>query len=207
MAAVNLNEDVLKYIHRYVRGGFEVGQEPPGGIKETYVDRSVSLTRLWTLTGRARCRRCFNRRRGRKKTQSLSCKTRWPKVTDCDRLDNAFTALRRRGIVALHKAGNDQSDGHDIFRYTCSRANDRNSIIGYCFYHLQDLERAIDGGGLYISFGPTDPKMEEVEGAKIGRSVKQELGRAGLEVIWDETFAKRIFIKKFEWRRRQSPPG
>src|SRR5262245_1953095 len=35
----------------------------------------------------------------------------WPKVTDYDRLERAFTMLEGQGIIALHRAGFDQSDG------------------------------------------------------------------------------------------------
>ena len=35
----------------------------------------------------------------------------WPPVTDCNRLDAAFNALRGMGIIALHNAGYTLSDG------------------------------------------------------------------------------------------------
>src|SRR5262249_28094424 len=38
-------------------------------------------------------------------------KASWPPVTDCDRLDRAFEAIRKRGLIALQNAGYTQSDG------------------------------------------------------------------------------------------------
>lgn len=37
----------------------------------------------------------------------------WPAVTDCDRLDAAFNAMRARGVIALQNAGYTQSDGFE----------------------------------------------------------------------------------------------
>lgn len=129
-------------------------------------------------------------------------KKEWPKITDCDRLDTAFAALQKRGILALHNAGYTQSDGYDDFLAALARHPNKSSIVGYCFYHGQDVERAIQGGGLYFAFGPVDPKAEENEGPKIGSTVRDELERAGLHVDWDGTFAKRMSVPKFLWQRR-----
>jgi hypothetical protein len=35
----------------------------------------------------------------------------WPEVTNCDRLDRVFEALRGRGILARHRCGFTQQDG------------------------------------------------------------------------------------------------
>ena len=40
-------------------------------------------------------------------------KKSWPKVTDWDRLDAAFAAINKRGVIAMHNAGYTQSDGRD----------------------------------------------------------------------------------------------
>jgi hypothetical protein len=129
-------------------------------------------------------------------------KKAWPEITDCDRLDTAFSALEKRGILALHNTGLTQSDGHDDFREALARHPNKPAIVGYCFYHGQDVERAIHGGGLYLAFGPVDPKEEQKEGPKIGLIVREELERAGLQVQWDGTFGKRIHVPKFLWQRR-----
>jgi hypothetical protein len=129
-------------------------------------------------------------------------KNAWPKTTDCDRLDAAFTALEKRGLIALHNAGLTQSDGFDDFREVHARHPKKSSIIGYCFYHGQDLERAVRGGGLYLAFGPVDPKDEQKEGPRVGNIIREELERTGLHVDWDGTFAQRIYVPKFVWQRR-----
>jgi hypothetical protein len=129
-------------------------------------------------------------------------KTTWPAMTDCDRLDGAFAALNARGIIALQNAGYTQSDGYDEIRERYGAHSDRNTVIGYCFYHGQDLARAVHGEGLYLAFGPMDAKKEGTEGPRIGAMIVEELARAGFAVTWDGTFAQRIHIPAIDWKRR-----
>jgi len=129
-------------------------------------------------------------------------KASWPKVTDCDRLDSVFEALNQRGIVALQNAGYTQSDGYDDCGQVYEEHPDKDSIIGYCFYQGQDLERAVAGEGLYLAFGPIVPKEEETRGLEVGRIIVEELQRFGFQSNWDGTFKTRIFIPNLDWKRR-----
>jgi predicted DNA-binding WGR domain protein len=130
-------------------------------------------------------------------------KLTWPTTTDNDRLRVAFYALAKLGIVTLEDRGSTQSDGYEEFLEDL-RANPRQDRIkGYCFYHRQDVDRALDGGGLYLAFGPRpDTKNEQADGAAIGVLVVDELRRAGLDPRWDGTFAQRIHLATFDWKRR-----
>jgi hypothetical protein len=129
-------------------------------------------------------------------------KAAWPEITDCDRLNRAFERLAFEGIICLHNAGYTQSDGFDDFRESYRSHPERGRIRGYCFYHGQDTERAVEGGGLFLAFGPADPKQEEIEGPVVGRLITTALGAEGLHSEWDGTFAKRIFIPQFIWQKR-----
>jgi hypothetical protein len=129
-------------------------------------------------------------------------KKQWPAVTDCDRLDKAFAAINNRGVITLQNAGYTQSDGYDDFREAYDHHANKSNVIGYCFYHGQDLERAVRGGGLFLAFGPTDPAAEETQGPHVGNIVREELERVGLEVVWDGTFANRMHIPHLVWRKR-----
>ena len=135
-------------------------------------------------------------------TKWESQKTTWPAVTDCDRLDSAFVAIGKHAIIALHNAGYTQNDGYELFLDAYDSISPKSSIIGYCYYHGQDLERAVRGEGLYIAFGPVDPSEEESKGPKIGNFVRDELIRAGLNVDWNGTFASRIYLPSLAWQRR-----
>ncbi len=129
-------------------------------------------------------------------------KKTWPAVTDYDRLNAAFDRLSNCGIIALHNAGYTQSDGHDDFVAEYSSHEDKSSVVGYCFYHRQDLERAVRGGGLFVAFGPVHPNDEATKGPLVGKIIRDELERAGLAVEWDGTFQQRIYLPKFVWQRR-----
>ena len=138
-------------------------------------------------------------------SQWQSDQTGWADVTDCDRLDQAFVKLNERGVIAMHNAGMTQSDGHDDFREIYENHPNKNELLGYCYYHGQDLERVVRGGPLFFSFGPCDPKLEETEGPKIGQLIAEQLTDAGLIVEWDGTFDKRMSVPKFHWQRRAAP--
>lgn len=126
----------------------------------------------------------------------------WPAVTDCDCLDEAFLAINSRGVIALQNTGYTQSDGYDDFVEALHEAPDEAAVLGYCFYHGQDLARAVRGGGLYLAFGPTEPEDEATKGPVVGRIIQEELSRAGLPVEWDGGFSTRICIPRIKWQRR-----
>jgi hypothetical protein len=185
-----LNADVLHEIDGLVRGGFEERARiieilceemyAPGELDEADVIAAVDAA--------------F--------TALAQDKATWPATTDCDRLDGVFAALNARGIIALQNAGYTQSDGYDDIRESYRGHSDRDTVIGYCFYHGQDLERAVQGEGLYLAFGPMDAKKEETEGPRIGAVIVEELTRAGFAVKWNGSFAQRICIPAIDWKRR-----
>ena len=130
----------------------------------------------------------------------------WPAVTDCDRLDEAFLALSSQGIIALQNAGFTQSDGYSDFQEALQNTPDPDEVVGYCFYHSQDLEVAVRGYGLHLAFGPAHPKDEASRGVAVGRIIRQELAAVGLPVQWDGTFSSRILIPRLVWQRRWDAP-
>jgi hypothetical protein len=128
----------------------------------------------------------------------------WPAVTDCDRLDTAFTASDSRGVLCLHNAGYTMSDGHAEAGELLSQRRER-PYFGYAFYHGQDVERALDGGGLMLAFDHVDGDVPDK--AKVGAVLKEELERAGFVLEWDGTSEQRINIPKFDWKRRYRATG
>ncbi len=126
----------------------------------------------------------------------------WPAETDCDRLDAVFLALNQNGIIALQNAGYTQNEGYDDTLAVYDEVADKGQVHGYCFYHGQDLERAVDGMGLYLSFGPIDPEHEATQGPGIGRTIVEELHRHGFSTQWDGTFEQRILVSPLDWKKR-----
>ena len=125
----------------------------------------------------------------------------WPDTTDCDRLDQAFAKLNSRGIIALHNAGYTMSDGlGDVSEVLDERG--RAGINGYCFYHAQDLERAVEGGGLMIAFGAFDD--DKLKKTKIGHLVKDVLHESGFTVEWNGDPESRLNLPEIDWKRRRA---
>ena len=88
------------------------------------------------------------------------------------------------------------------FREALAQAPDKTKVAGYCFYHWQDVERAVAGDGLHLAFGPTDAKDEETHGVEVGNIVTAALKEAGLQATWNGSFNTRIFLPDFDWKRR-----
>jgi len=124
----------------------------------------------------------------------------WPETTDCDRLDSAFAALERGGIVMRQNfsccgtcGSSEIWDEVKVFEAAGGRA------YGYAFYHQQDTERAAEGGGIFLNYGACEDGEEPA--IATGRAIVAELERHGLETDWDGTWDKRIGVK-LDWKRR-----
>jgi hypothetical protein len=126
---------------------------------------------------------------------------KWPKVTDCDRLDRVFQALEKRGVVTDDDAGFTQSDGFEsVSELYEDEGGKKSAFVGYCFCTWQDRDAAIEGGGLMLAYGHfTDHAKKGVE---IGQIVREECARAGFKVEWNGNISTRIFLKDFRWQKR-----
>ena len=129
-------------------------------------------------------------------------KLTYPTPTDCDRLDDAFRLMNESGVVAIQNAGYTQSDGFEDVSEVYNQHPNKESVLGYCFYHGQDLERAVNGDGLYFAFGPVNPADEQTVGVDVGNVVREALENSGLPVEWDGTFENRLRIPKLKWQKR-----
>jgi uncharacterized protein DUF6891 len=127
----------------------------------------------------------------------------WPKETDCDRLRQVFDILNENGILALEDLGWTHSDGYHEIHERHEGLSDKEAITGFCFFHEQDVEGAVQQGNLFLSFGGIDPELEESDGPAVGKITVDELQRAGFQVKWNGTFDKRIEISNFDWKRRR----
>lgn len=115
------------------------------------------------------------------------------------KLASAFQKLNERGIVALHCAGYVQSDGFDdCNEIAAGMDEDGETVIGCCFYTLQDLEHVLDEDTtkLRISFGNYSDKPTAVE---IGKMIVEELEEAGFVTEWKQSANEKIAIKDMIW--------
>jgi len=127
----------------------------------------------------------------------------WPAVTDCDRLEAAFAELEKGGILCRQdfaccgKCG--CADMAVLIRQEQERGRE---VIGYTFYHVQDTERVMEDGLLYLSYGSVLPCEEAY--VAVGHKVASALRAQGLKVEWDGTLQRRIAIK-LDWKHRLGP--
>jgi hypothetical protein len=131
--------------------------------------------------------------------KKLAAEKTWPTETDCDRLASAFETLNASGIIALHNAGVTQSDGlSDVGEELHQRG--RVGVKGHRFYHWQDVERAVEGLGLFPAFGDLDD--DKVMKAEIGKTIKQVLEGHALKVEWNGSTDTRLCIPVLDWKNR-----
>lgn len=126
----------------------------------------------------------------------------WEKPTDTEKLIEAFDELCKKNIIALHNAGYTTSDGeYEVVEV--ERRLRENQVIsdGYCFYHEQDLARAIslENPSLYIAFQKVNNSDDKVT-LRIGQEVVKVLTDTGFEVEWNEDVSSKILIPNFRWQ-------
>lgn len=123
----------------------------------------------------------------------------WPAVTDYDRLHAVFYTLHEKGICALHNTGMTMSDGfEDVSEAVANAPPDH--YHAYCFYHGQDVERAVNGRGLMLAFGSLDDDQNHALAA--ARVIVTDLQHAGFDVVWDGSFKSRISLPAMDWKKR-----
>lgn len=133
----------------------------------------------------------------------------FPKITACDRLDVAFAALRNLGFIAMQAAGGSLEEGMSLVEAAWSQAEEQEELWAFVFFHLEDVEKALDFGRMHLAFGVIPPaaeaKGEHVTAEVAGDIVLEALHEVGLETIWDGTASKRIQIQ-MTWQRRCPGP-
>ena len=126
---------------------------------------------------------------------------RWPKVTDNDRLDAAFAELESRGILARQNYWCCGTCGCAAIDDEMAKLRRRKRPArGYAFFHNQDTECAVLGGGLYLNYGADS--LDDVERVQIGKEIAKVLRSHKFRVIWNGELDTRILVR-FKWARRR----
>src|SRR6187402_2830428 len=126
----------------------------------------------------------------------------WKKPTDTEKLIKAFDDLRKTNIIALHNAGYTTSEGEEEVAEV-ELALRKKGIVsdGYCFYHEQDLARALEKENslLAIAFQKVENSDDEIT-VGIGEKIVAILKKNNFEVEWDRTANQKILIPNFKWQ-------
>ncbi len=179
----------LEYIARYVRYGFYRPDEIEQIVGEDLFSNKIP---------RKRFRELVKAEGARQREEQKS----WPAVTDCDRLDRAFATLEASGILALHNAGYTPSECiAEMSEQYYAAGGAQSAIVGYCFYHRQDMDHALEYHKLGLAFG--DINGGDGPAVKIGNRVRSALEADGLRVAWTGSSERKIDVIDFRWLRRR----
>ncbi|MDQ8205780.1 hypothetical protein [Pelagicoccus sp. SDUM812003] len=124
----------------------------------------------------------------------------WPKVTDTDRLDLAFQQLEELGIVCRQNFSCCGTCGSGEIWDEIEAQEKKKKVRGYIFYHMQDTESAVEGGGLYLNYGSTEEGEEPA--LSVARTVVETIEKNGLKTNWDGTWGMRIGVT-LDWKKRR----
>ena len=186
-------EQIDEYVRRDVYGGFRTDEEIVESTVEVLTDDFEPAAIRPLVVQRTR----------HHLAQYAADAAAWPEVTDCDRLDRAFAELEARGIVCRQDfscCGNCGSA--EIGEEMAEVEKHGIKVRGYAFYHMQDTERATEGGGLYLNYGATEDG--EAAAIQIANELCDALRAGGLTVDWDGSSRRRIGVK-LDWKKRRTP--
>ena len=180
-----INQHILDAIKVHVWGGFETADDVQDLISDLLEDGADEDMLRASVASE------FMKKAQAEKT--------WPQITDVDRLEGVFQTLKNGGILCLHNAGYTISDGHEDANEALSEYS-KDQFFGYCFYHGQDLERAVTSGDLMLAYDHVQGDVPEK--IEVAQAIRRELEKAGFIIDWDGTANQRIKIPKFDWKRR-----
>ena len=126
----------------------------------------------------------------------------WKHPTDFERLANAFDELIKEGIICLHKAGYTRSDGEEDCMEVIEKLKQSGiQVRGFCYYHTQDLMRAVDpeSCNLWLGFGSST--HNDGEAIVVAKDIIQKLNEHGFETSWAGTVDQRIKIRHIDWKK------
>lgn len=126
----------------------------------------------------------------------------WQSPTETERLITAFDDLAAtHKITALHYAGYTMDDGeYEVVEIERTLIENGEKSEGYCFYHGQDLERAVRGEGLLIAFQKIDNVSDSVS-KEVAKKIVEVLEQHGLRTEWNGKADARILLSDFKWQR------
>ena len=187
----DLLDDVRDQVRRDVAAAFE----PPEVILESAIDvfaGEIDAARL-----EAHARRCLDE----ELAAHAEAQAQWPAPTDCERLDAAFAALERQGVVTRQNFSCCGSCGALEIRTEMKNEEARGArVSGYAFYHAQDTESAVHGYGLCLNYGAREDG--KAAALAVGRQICEELERHGLTADWNGSWDRRIEVP-IDWKRRR----
>lgn len=116
-------------------------------------------------------------------------------------LEEAFSKISQKDIVAIHNCGYDIDEGiADSFELYVHLLNNKQNPIGFCFYTFEDIEECIFENKLRLTFSSF--KEDEKLSLEIGNIIFDILQSFNLNIKWDNTINGEIIIEDFKWDKK-----
>jgi hypothetical protein len=184
----SLKTEIADEINAFIKSGFFDKEETFENIQDMFYNET--LDESW-----------IKQEIDKQYEQRLAEQKTWQPVTDFDRLAAVFDKLNSSGIIALHNAGYTRQDGEsDTGEIHAELEKEGIETRGYCFYHTQDMDRAIDGGNLLLAFG--DFMENDKLGTDIGKEIVAALQEKGFKTQWNGSIENRIEVVGLKWQKR-----
>jgi len=182
-----LIEEVNYEISVLIDSGFYNSNEVLEIIEEQFMDEEISLLEIENIISD-------------KYNEKIAKEKKWERPTDFDRLKTSFIQLNKNNILAIHNAGYTVSEGVEDSVEVFHHLKTKDIVPeGFCFYHFQDIERAIESKLLNIAFG--DFESSEKKALEIGKKIVDVLESNNFLVNWNEDIDMRIEINPFCWEK------
>jgi hypothetical protein len=186
----DIKDEALEQLELDIQFGFENEEDLFFGISEMFYDEA-DFDEDWL-------RQTISVKYKQHQKDSLS----WTRPTDFDKLAKAFDELIEEKIVCLHKAGYTKQDGESDCMDTIEKLKELGvKAIGFCYYHSQDLARAVDPGQKNLYVGFDSPTQDDNEALEVANKIVRVLKKYNFEVNWTGTVDQRIEIKNITWRK------
>ena len=182
-------DEAIEQLEKNILFGFENADDLLESISELFYDED-DFDENWL-------KREIETRLEKHQMKSLQ----WKKPTDFERLVTVFDELNKQKIVALHNAGYTRQDGESDCTEIIEELKTLGiNAIGYCFYHAQDLERAI-GEEKMLWLGFDSHNREDALAKVVGEKIVEVLKNNGFNVKWNGSLESRIAIFDINWKK------
>jgi hypothetical protein len=183
-----ITEDIIVEVSILINSGFYNQNEILEIIEEQFIDEDISLTDTKSIISD-------------KFDEKIETEKSWEEITDFDKLKSCFDQLNKNNIIAIHNAGYTVDEGvHDSFEVFHHLQTKDISPKGFCFYHFQDIEYALESPLLNIAFGDFNNKKKK--SLEIGKIIANVLEDNGFSLNWNEDLNMPIEINPFIWKKR-----
>jgi len=186
----DLKDEALEQIELDVKFGFENEQQIFEGLEDMFYEED-DIDEEWL-------KQTIHQQYNQHQKEALQ----WAKPTGFDKLAKAFDQLIAQKIVCLHNAGYTKQDGAGDCMETIERLEELGvKANGFCYYHSQDLARAIDPNTRNLYLGFDSVTQNDDEALQVAQMIIAAVTENGLQVNWPGTVTQRLEIVNIDWKK------